>query len=106
MKWGQKVDSPFVRRPDPSQPGWRDDPERPGVQRYWTGSGWDDTIPPRSTPEPSWKQARVVVLGILIAAAVIFMIWRAQQPSALDCLEQATEVVQGSRLAVEDACRR
>lgn len=105
MQWGQKVDSPFVRKPDPAKPGWRDDPDRPGIERYWSGTGWDDTIAPRAKPDPSWKQARVVVLGILIAAAIIFMIWRANQPSTFDCLEQATDVATGQRFAVDDACR-
>lgn len=103
-KWGQKVDSPFVRKPKPSEPGWRDDPERPGIQRYWSGGGWDDGIQPRPKPEPAWKGARVIALGILIAAAVVFTIWRASQPTDLECLTQQTEVLTGERLAVESAC--
>lgn len=69
MNWGQKID-----RRDPSKPGWREDPERPGVDRYWTGSGWDDTIPARPTPNTAWIG---VALGLLAAAVVLFLIWNA-----------------------------
>lgn len=104
-KWGQKVDSPFVRKPDVTKPGWRDDPERPGIERYWTGDRWDDEIAPRPKPEPAWKGARVIALGILIACAVIFVFWKMSQPTAADCLDQSLEVLNGTRVAVEDACR-
>lgn len=69
MKWGQKVE-----RRDLSKPGWREDPNRPGVQRYWTGSEWDDTIPARSTPATGWI---AVALGLLLAALVLFAIYNA-----------------------------
>lgn len=69
MKWGQKVD-----RRDRSKPGWREDPDRPGVDRYWTGSEWDDTIPPRSTPSTAWMG---VALGLVLAAVVLFAIYSA-----------------------------
>jgi hypothetical protein len=65
-KWGQKVN-----RRDLSKPGWREDPDRPGVDRYWTGSEWDDTIPPRSTPATAWI---AVALGLLLAAVVLYLI--------------------------------
>lgn len=104
-QWGRKVDSPFVRKPDMTQPGWRDDPDRPGIERYWTGSEWDDEIAPRPKPDPTWKQARVVVLGILIACAVIFTIWRASQPTEMECQMQRLDVASGDRLYVDDACR-
>lgn len=68
-KWGQKVN-----RRDLSKPGWREDPARPGVDRYWTGSEWDDTIPARSTPATAWIS---VALGLLVAAAVLFLIYSA-----------------------------
>lgn len=102
-KWGQKVDSPFTRKP--AAIGWRDDPDRPGIQRYWTGADWDDSIAPRATPDPAWKGARVIALGILIALAVVFTIWRLSQPSELECSIQRLDVIQGQRFAVEDACR-
>lgn len=69
MKWGQRVE-----RRDPSTPGWREDPERPGVDRYWTGSEWDDTIPARSTPNTAWIP---VALGLVLAALVLFAIYSA-----------------------------
>lgn len=68
-KWGQKVD-----RRDLSKPGWREDPDRPGVDRYWTGSEWDDTIPARATPATAWMP---VALGLLLAAVVLFAIYSA-----------------------------
>lgn len=68
-KWGQKVD-----RRDPTKPGWREDPARPGVDRYWTGSEWDDTIPARATPATAWMP---VALGLLLAAVVLFAIYSA-----------------------------
>lgn len=105
MQWGQKVDSPFVRKPGATEPGWREDPERPGVQRYWGGSGWDKSIPPRPKPEPAWKQARVVALGILIAGAALFTFDRLSQPSDLDCTIQRGEALTGERVAVDSACR-
>ena len=69
MKWGQKVE-----RRDLSKPGWREDPERPGVDRYWDGSGWDDTIAPRSTPNTAWLN---VLVALLVAAAVVYAIYSA-----------------------------
>lgn len=84
--------------------GWYDDPKRPGVQRYWVDGRWDDSIAPRPKPEPAWKQARVMVLGILIAAAFIFTFWRLSQPSDLDCSLQRLEVTTGERAYVDSAC--
>jgi hypothetical protein len=75
MKWGQKVDSPFATKP-------RAEGQPPAV----------------------WQQARPIALGILIAAAVIFTVWRVQQPSDLECRMQALDVLTGERLAVESAC--
>lgn len=68
-KWGQKVE-----RRDITKPGWREDPARPGVDRYWTGSGWDDTIPARATPNTAWMP---VALGLVLAALVLFLIYAA-----------------------------
>lgn len=69
MKWGQKID-----HRDPSKPGWREDPKRPGVERYWTGSEWDDTIPPRSTPNTGWLN---VLVALAVAAFVVYLILQA-----------------------------
>lgn len=98
-KWGQKVD-----RGSTDRPGWRDDPDRPGIERYWSGQGWDNTIAPRPKPEPALKQVRIVVLAILIAAAILFTAWRMTQPSDLECSTQKLQVLTGKRLAVESAC--
>lgn len=68
-KFGQKVN-----HGDPSRPGWREDPNRPGIDRYWTGSEWDDTIPARSTPETAWVG---ITLGLVLAALVLFAIYSA-----------------------------
>lgn len=99
--WAPKGAPPGVG----SRPGWYDDPDSPGLQRYWAGSEWHREMPPRAKPEPALKQARIIAVGILIAAAVVFVVWRSQQLSDLECLDQAREVVRGERFAVEDACR-
>lgn len=67
--WGKKVS-----HRDLSKPGWREDPDRPGVDRYWTGSEWDDTIPARTTPATAWIG---VLLGLAVAAFVIYLILQA-----------------------------
>lgn len=86
------------------RPGWRDDVRRPGIQRYWDGAGWDKSIPPRPKPEPAWKGARVIALGILIAVACIWLVWQASQPSDAECSLQRLKVSIGERLSVESAC--
>ena len=86
-------------------PGWYPAPGRPGLEQYWDGTEWSTDVPPRPKPEPAWKQARVIALGVLIAVAVLFVFWRMSQPSSFDCLEQQREVVAGDRVAVESACR-
>lgn len=68
-KFGQKID-----RRGLSKPGWREDPDRPGVDRYWTGSEWDDTIPARSTPNTAWI---AIVVGLVLAGVVLFAIYSA-----------------------------
>lgn len=105
--WGKHIDAFFTSggRPASQSAGWYDDPKRPGIQRYWVNGNWDDTIAPRPKPEPAWKQARVVVLGILIAAAFIFTVWRLQQPSEFDCAIQRAEVLTGERFTVESGCQ-
>lgn len=90
---------------NPTKPRWKDDPERPGIQRYWTGEGWADDIPPRAKPDTTWKQARVIALAIAIVAAGIFTLWRIQQPSEAECRTQAVEVLRGQRLSVDSGCR-
>lgn len=69
MKWGERID-----RRDTTRPGWREDPDRPGVDRYWTGSEWDDSIAPRSTPDTTWM---AVLVGLLAAALVVYLILQA-----------------------------
>lgn len=91
-------------------PGWYAYPDRPGLELYWDGERFDPRIPPRPTPQrqqppaPVWRQAWPIVLGILIAAAVIFTFWRLMQPSALDCETQRAEVLLGERVSVDSAC--
>lgn len=48
-----------------------------------------------------------VALGILVAAAVIWAIWSASQPSELDCLIQQTDYTMGEITLAEmdPACR-
>lgn len=53
------------------QPGWREDTQRPGIQRYWVGGAWADDIAPRPSPEPIWRMATAVALGVLIAGAAL-----------------------------------
>ncbi len=52
-------------------PGWRDDPQRPGLQRYWVGGGWADDIAARPAPDPIWRSATATALGVLIALAAV-----------------------------------
>lgn len=91
----------------PTRAGWYDDPERPGIQRYWAGVGWDDTIAPRPKPEPAWKGARVIALGILAAVGAVWFVANLSQPSDLECATQQLEYSMGDRAAydVDDACR-
>lgn len=92
-------------------PGWYDYPGQPGIQRYWTGGeqgAWDQTIPPRSRPEPQRSPSAyvwVIALGILAACAVVFFLYNLSQPSAAECLNQATDVALGERAVVDSACR-
>lgn len=55
-------------------PGWKDDPKRPGVQRYWLDGGWDDLVPPRPKPPSTWEQARTIALGVLMALALAYIL--------------------------------
>lgn len=74
--------------------GWQDDPERPGIQRYWEGDGWSVDIAPRPKPEPVWKQARVIALGVLVAAAVVFTVVRLNAgPSDQECMTQRQQQI-------------
>lgn len=59
------------------RPGWRDDPQRPGIERYWTGSAWDDTIAPRAKPGMSAQQAWGLVLAAIVVAGVAYFLWMA-----------------------------
>lgn len=47
-----------------------------------------------------------VAAGVLLAAGVIFGLWRASQPSEFDCSIQRSEYLLGDRAAydVDDAC--
>ena len=86
------------------KPGWYEERARPGIERYWDGREWSTDIAPRAKPTPVWKQARMIALGILIAAAVIFTAYRLSQPSDLECSLQALDVASGERVSVESAC--
>lgn len=86
------------------KPGWYEERARPGIERYWDGQDWSTDIAPRAKPEPAWKSARKVALGVLIAAAVIFMFYRLSQPSDTECAIQALDVASGERTSVESAC--
>lgn len=48
-----------------------------------------------------------VTVGILVAAALIFTVWKASQPSEFDCAVQRTDYELGNIQAheVDDACR-
>lgn len=88
----------------PRKAGWYEERSRPGIERYWDGHAWATDVAPRAKPTPMWKQARMVALGVLIAAAVVFTFWRLNQPSDLECSIQAMDVATGDRTAVESAC--
>lgn len=103
------MDKQGEQRQEPP-PGWYDDPQRPGILRYWANGQWDDSIPPRpkpDPPQPAWKGARVIALGILIACAAVWFIYNLTQPTELDCSLQRLEYTTGDRpiYEVDDSCR-
>ncbi|NLV56485.1 MAG: DUF4190 domain-containing protein [Acidimicrobiales bacterium] len=65
--------------PTQGTPGWFDDPQVPGVTRYWDGQGWTERSfgeplpPPGSVPTPVFRPPRrpaTIVDGYAIAALV------------------------------------
>lgn len=75
--WGKRVDAMFT--PTEREPG---------------------------TPEPAAKRVGVIVVGILVAAAVLFAVYRGTLPSETDCLIQTSEVTRGERVSVDSGCDR
>jgi hypothetical protein len=92
---------------DDVPPGWYDDPLRPGIQMYWDGDDYSDDVAPRPTPEPAYKQARVIALGILMALAVVFVVVRLldDSPSETECAGQRLDYALGDRTFVDPECR-
>ncbi|WP_181312448.1 DUF2510 domain-containing protein [Nocardioides campestrisoli] len=86
------------------KPGWYRDPSRPGLLAYWDGEDFDDSVAPRPAPEPLWKRARVIALGILMAVAALYLFQQVTRPSDLDCSIQRVEVLQGDRFSIDSAC--
>ena len=62
-------------RPRQSERGWQEVPSRPGLIGYWTGDGWDASVPPRHS-EPVWVRAQPVALGALIALIAFLLLMR------------------------------
>lgn len=87
--------------------GWHDDPEDPTSVRYWDGEAWGNRAPrPTETPKPqsTWKGARIVAFGILIAAATIFAIYQWTAPSEAECATDALLYNLGSGPAPSSRC--
>ena len=74
---------------EPSRPaGWYDDPEIPGVRRYWDGQGWTDSrvttdgiryeAPPNAPPvgptESSGRSGSVGCLKPLVVAVIVVLL--------------------------------
>lgn len=100
----RNVETTYPRGVETKKVGWHPDPDRPGIERYWEGEGWSTEIAPRLKPEAGWKQARIIALGILIAAACVFAFVRLSQPSDAECANQRADVFFNQRTAVESAC--
>ena len=46
--------------PEPTTPpGWYDDPEKPGLERYWDGRAWTEDTQPKAEPKPPPKATTV-----------------------------------------------
>lgn len=72
-------------------PGWYPDPNAPERQRYYDGSAWTDQVAYALAPQKpdSVRQAVVIAVGILVAAAVVWFVYGLM--TANDDLECATE---------------
>lgn len=55
----------------------------------------------------TWRLAAAVMVGVLAAAAVIFVVWQANQPSDFDCAAQRADYSLGNIDAweVDQSCR-
>ncbi|QSR27093.1 hypothetical protein CFH99_15815 [Nocardioides aromaticivorans] len=94
----------------PTAPGWYPYPPMIGTQRYWDGAEWlgePAPLGPQGGGIDTWKGIRIVAVGILAAAATIYVVYRWSQPSDLDCSLQRLEYANGERSLydVDDACR-
>lgn len=83
-------------------PGWYSDPEMAGTRRYWDGETWTDHRAPteaKVAPPPSFMtQARVIAVGILIAIAVVFVVYRlAHSTDGVDCATKNMERAQNGQ---------
>lgn len=68
--------------------GWYGDKDDPSSVVYWDGEAWGNRAPKPAEapkPEPVWKRARPVALGILVAVAACWAVWTMTAPSELDC---------------------
>lgn len=95
---------------EPMAPGWYPYPPMIGTQRYWDGSDWSGEpapLSPQGGGIDTWKGIRIVAVGILAAAATIYIVYRWSQPSDLDCSLQRLEYTSGERslYEVDKACR-
>jgi hypothetical protein len=67
---------------DASAPaGWYDDPDSPGIVRYWDGTEWTERRAPRPAPTGNRTPGDVAegvfvgVLMLVLFAALIFALW-------------------------------
>lgn len=79
--------------------GWYPDPEMAGTRRYWDGAAWTDNRAPAESKSPNFlTQARVIAVGILIAVAVIFVLYRvAHSTDNVDCAAKNMERAQSGQ---------
>ena len=97
--------------PQPSAaPGWYPDPNMPGTQRYWDGGKWTDNVAPLPPPAPTRTgftgSSLAVVVGILIAAGVVLVVYVLYDFNRdMNCDIQDSEVARGERVSLDDQCR-
>lgn len=100
-----------METPQKTPPGWYPDPYMANTQRFWDGERWtEQAAPAPPTPKSApgmQKGIAVVAIGILVALAAVFTVYRISQPSDIECSTQRLEVQTGDRSPydLDDSCR-